>query len=1045
MPVTPQITVTANYIDLGGNNVSGYATFTLVSPTAAQDLKITGTGIFAPKYIQSATGTSLSEVLYGNDVIVDTGGNSNTYYTVNLYTPNNHIFWTANYQFTGSGTVNLVSTTPLNPAPVVSVPTVVPLPVSQGGTGVSQANANVVFAGPASGGAQPPAFRSLVNADLPTSISVPQNTSATPVQIGPSWYPGTASGLCSVPAAPTVATESIISPTGNFSSGTTYYVVVTGVNRNGETTPSPQTAYTPATGTTNAATIELSDYAYRSGCVAYNAYIGTTSGGPYYLVPYANTYKSTVTVSISTWSCNTAKLCTVTATAAHGLIPGESISISGAATGTNSTSINSGSGGNPSTYTLVGQQVSTPSTLFFFRASSTSDSSSTAQGTVAMASPSIAGSASGHMAPGDMIVVTNPTSGTTPPITNTATIDPIQVALNATCNYATNACTGGQLIVPQGTTTLTTPLIISNQQTVTGVTAANATGKSKIACTWADPNLGCVTIMGVSNGVRLENTEINSAGHALMLTGWGQNFGSSNMFIRGNEITTTDTSGKYSAIYFHKGYWLDMHFENNLLNGGLACVQADAISSGWVFFSGARWNGANLSSAGLSTNGLLSVSSVTDPDRAQNLTGLPNGGSNWEIRDLIYESGTGVIVDSTNIATSLRNVNSSDSAAISGTPALIREGNDVNSGSATTGLVHFENNNIGAASGVVTGLQFIGNYDNTFGPILVSNSGTLGANPNTVDMNNISIPLTCVGSGCNPYEGATAAKIINVPSSGNQPQIFAAQATTNAQYAAHQLLGGIMLGMPASSSGSRWHLYPINSSDHGFSYGDPATAANVFIDWSYSSGGRMRVWENNGYGGTTLADFWAGNGINQINLGGPTNNANGTTAIGNTLRFENGSATSGHYFQFAGTPAGAVSITPVSLDTSFKITAQLGTLDQTGVSTANSGSAQNILASTPDAGHYRVSVYADQSAGCATVGSGSLTVVLGWTDATHARVSATQTLTPGTADTGTGSYVSLVQDIWSAASSAITVTNTYTACSTGSWTYDVHAVVERIA
>jgi hypothetical protein len=122
----------------------------------------------------------------------------------------------------------------------------------------------------------------------------------------------------------------------------------------------------------------------------------------------------------------------------------------------------------------------------------------------------------------------------------------------------------------------------------------------------------------------------------------------------------------------------------------------------------------------------------------------------------------------------------------------------------------------------------------------------------------------------------------------------------------------------------------------------------------------------------------------------------------------------------------------------------LAYLDQTGVSTANSGSAQNILASTPAAGQYRVSVYADESAGCTTVGSGVLTIVLGWTDATHARAGATLTLTPGTADTATTSFVSQTLPLWAASGSAITATATYTACSSGTWTYDLHASVERI-
>lgn len=121
-----------------------------------------------------------------------------------------------------------------------------------------------------------------------------------------------------------------------------------------------------------------------------------------------------------------------------------------------------------------------------------------------------------------------------------------------------------------------------------------------------------------------------------------------------------------------------------------------------------------------------------------------------------------------------------------------------------------------------------------------------------------------------------------------------------------------------------------------------------------------------------------------------------------------------------------------------------GTLDQTGVSTANSGTPQNVLASTPQAGHYRLLYYVDQSAGCATLGSGALTISAGWTDATHARATTNQTLTVATADTGTGDYLTQVVDFWASASSAVTVTATYTACGSGTWTYDLHAYVERI-
>jgi hypothetical protein len=59
--------------------------------------------------------------------------------------------------------------------PTVQVP---PIPVADGGTGVSTASPNLVFAGPTSGGAAPPAFRSLVNADLPV-VDVPHGGTGT--------------------------------------------------------------------------------------------------------------------------------------------------------------------------------------------------------------------------------------------------------------------------------------------------------------------------------------------------------------------------------------------------------------------------------------------------------------------------------------------------------------------------------------------------------------------------------------------------------------------------------------------------------------------------------------------------------------------------------------------------------------------------------------------------------------------------------------------------------------------------------------------------
>jgi hypothetical protein len=122
----------------------------------------------------------------------------------------------------------------------------------------------------------------------------------------------------------------------------------------------------------------------------------------------------------------------------------------------------------------------------------------------------------------------------------------------------------------------------------------------------------------------------------------------------------------------------------------------------------------------------------------------------------------------------------------------------------------------------------------------------------------------------------------------------------------------------------------------------------------------------------------------------------------------------------------------------------LGNLDQLGVSTVGSGSPQTVLASTPVAGHYRLFYYVDESAGYVTAVSAAFSISAGWTDATHARASAATSFTPTAVDTGTQLFTQNTIDFWAAASTAVTVTPTYTACGSGTWTYDLHAYVEEI-
>jgi hypothetical protein len=177
---------------------------------------------------------------------------------------------------------------------------------------------------------------------------------------------------------------------------------------------------------------------------------------------------------------------------------------------------------------------------------------------------------------------------------------------------------------------------------------------------------------------------------------------------------------------------------------------------------------------------------------------------------------------------------------------------------------------------------------------------------------------------------------------------------------------------------------------------------------------------------------------------GPTLAVNGLTATnivkqnGNPLYANDISTTNYAYAVYDGTNFELI-------NPQFNTAGALAELDQTGVSTANSGVAQNIIASIPATGFYSMNVYADQNAGCTTVGSASLSSVLTFTDATHARtLTQSPTIIPGTTS-GATSWTTIGGPIgaWLTAGSAVTITLTYVACTTGTWTYDLHANVTR--
>jgi len=718
----------------------------------------------------------------------------------------------------------------------------------------------------------------------PSTLSAPQQGSTAPVQIGPHWYAGTASGQCTAPNAPNVVVETISSGTGSIGTASYQYKVAL-YNRNGITNMGPATTYAAPSGTTNRIVIQVSDKSYYSGCYGYRVYVSSDSGNTFW---QQNAW-TLPAAGISSWTRNAAGLVTITTSAAHGFIPGESITISGAAAGSNSTSING-------TFTLVGQQASSPATLFFFQAASLGADTGSSGGTGTVIA-GLGADPAGHFAPGDFILSTILTSGTQGPTTNTATIDSIQVALNATCTYATNSCANGALIVPQGSTALTTPLIVSNQEAVMGVNSPLATGKSTLSCSWKDPNLGCVMVM-FADGVRVEGLDIESAGHGLMLNGWGPGYANQNQYVRNNNIATTDTTGNYSAIYFHAGTFYDEHFENNELEGSLADVQMDAVSGAWWFLSGSRWNAANgfSGSSGLSGNYLLSVSSVTDPDRAQLRNSFANAVAMVEVSNIIGESATGVMFDATNLGLKLKNVDVADASPVATLPALIRLGSDANSGTANFGFGAIcEDSYFQPASFTAnTWFQFIGSNYNLFPGLTMRNCQ--GGQTNAIDYNNVSLGVTIENSSVYPYESATNNKIINLPPTGTVPTVIGTpyNGLNQTLYGMNLLSGCTIFKLPKYVAADEQYWCMATGSDMRVYGGDPAVASNFFMRFPFASGGGQQWYANDG---ASL--------IFQVNgLSG----ANTVTHYGSGFRFNSNQASS-NYFTFGGTPSAVRTIT----------------------------------------------------------------------------------------------------------------------------------------
>jgi len=560
----------------------------------------------------------------------------------------------------------------------------------------------------------------------PTALSAPQTGSTGPVQIGPHWYAGTSTGQVTPPAAgPTLSNES--STGGTIAGNQTLYCVDVYENRNGTTTKSPEASLTIPAGTnTNRVTAIAGDRYWTTGAYGFRVYCGTASGGPYFL-------QQQQVLSVNVASASSSGLTNqvlVTTAAAHGVWSGMSVTMAGI----------TGCTGNPNgTFTV---QRSDSNTSFLINLTGGVSGCTASTGSASWTNEINANHA--HLINGYFIMSQLNLSGPNPPASNTATIDPLQAALNASCpgGPAANAC-AGMLMFPAAGATLTTPLIVWNQEKIVGSSVSRTT-TSPLTCNWSDPWTACVLVIGTS-GNSMEGFNIASQGNGLMLYTTNTNGRYTNGAITSYP---PGSPGLYAAIRIMSigGQTFSLRFEDVYLRGDRASVLVTNSVGLNIDFVGSRWDDF--------VGGFINESGPSDPDRLS--SGLPAAIGGVTFRNLFTESGSNVVFDCRNTSCQFDNVAPSDSAPVAGVPSIVRLG--VDSWGSGAGGIHttikdvrfVANANYGAV------VQYVANAGNTLGLQLFLNTD-FGGNTVCIDEGNVlgATPLQLVNvSGCDPTPGA---------------------------------------------------------------------------------------------------------------------------------------------------------------------------------------------------------------------------------------------------------------------------------------------------
>jgi hypothetical protein len=798
--------LTGTFHQPDGTPVNGKLIFLLSQPARLSD---NSAQVVPMVKIFSVTNGQLEPgaFIYGNDVLVPAG----THYLVRLVDDSNNLLFEQKWSIQGT-TLDLGTMTPTTTGVVLPDPLVKNVTTDQAVQGPVTFSSGITAASLLLSGNLGPTADGVF--DLGTSALQWREIFAQ--QWAGRVVPGATGGLVTpTPSAPGTAQEAT---TGGSIADGTYYCVTTLVNLNGETTASPEKSQVISAGTGTARMLVVATgREWATGAFGFKVYCGTTSGGPYYeQVPQSRTF----TLDNNSVSRDANGFVTLTRTGTSmGIADGDEITISGATGCTN----------NPNgTFRIYSHVAGTGSSTFTFKHAGATESGcggasivvSIPTGFTSFGTGSATHLVNAHLVRGDVILTAIAGSGDTPPSTNTATIDALQVAINSARVASTLAA--GQAVrvnkavqLTEGNSTIsgftiyapTTPIILSTGDRLYGQAgpqvSASVNSGSQLDCRldinalWDDvyDKIGCIMVIN-STGTVIENVNIRSVTHGLRMFHSNSDSSATNYItFRNGTWTTSGTGAHCPAPLRIEGRYYYFKLDNVELNPSTitdcfatsghprgAALMLSNMAGGNQHFVGesVRWT------IPAKHDAIQNRGGVTDPDRGIASPGFVARADVW-LRGVQFQhtagGGTGVTCRCLDTSVKATNISSADLNVSAGTDANWILGH---SADGLTASLEFISSSIGAIANNAAAIQFRG----VGGERLVLISSSISNAPtNIIDLNNLNIAVMAVASDtsgasvdglCDPRDGVFVNRLTTPGSGSNDIQCFGHFASNDA-------------------------------------------------------------------------------------------------------------------------------------------------------------------------------------------------------------------------------------------------------------------------